>query len=301
MSLLSGDLTTPQRAAIWMANAPTIPSPILSQLITSMTALIYSKLNRARLYSQTFTRVFDGLGNMQIILPDWPVTSISAVQQGQALVSPSVLPTPGSSQPSGTNPGYGYRYVPWTGNLPGDPTVLEFVGGYFYVKPQNVKVTYQAGYLIENEAAVVPITPFQITVQQPMGVWSRDNGVTYANGTPLVPVKTITAIGQYIPPTDATPGQYTFGAADTAADVLISYSFVPADLEEACIQMVAERYSYRSRIGEISKSLGGQETIRFSRGNSGPPWGKTSSLPPEVMDLIWPYISVIPPAIGAPL
>ena len=301
MSLLGGDLTTPQRVATWMANAPALPSPIVSQLIGSMTALIYNKLNRSRLYSQTFTRTFDGVGNMQIVLPDWPVTSIVALQQGQALVPASVLPAPSSPQPAGTNPGYGYRYVPWAGNLPGDPAVIEFVGGYFYTRAQNVKITYQAGYLVSNEPWTVPTTPFQVTVQQQLGIWCRDNGVTYADGTPLTAVTTITAAGQYIAPVDASPGVYTFGTADANADVLISYSFIPADLEEACIQMVAERYSYRTRIGELSKSLGGQETIRFVRGGPGRPWSGMSSLPPEVLDLIWPYASVTPPAIGAPV
>jgi hypothetical protein len=83
--------------------------------------------------------------------------------------------------------------------------------------------------------------------------------------------------------------------------ILLSYSFVPADLEEATIQMVAERYAYRSRIGEIMKSLGGQETIRYQRGAMGPPWSYENSLPPEVNDLISPYVSVLPPVIGAPV
>jgi hypothetical protein len=65
--------------------------------------------------------------------------------------------------------------------------------------------------------------------------------------------------------------------------------------------MVVERYSYRGRVGDISKSLGGQETIRYMRGNSGRPWNTSSSLPPEVMDMIQPYISVLPPTIGSPL
>jgi hypothetical protein len=64
---------------------------------------------------------------------------------------------------------------------------------------------------------------------------------------------------------------------------------------------VAERYAYRSRVGDISKSLGGQETMQFFRGNTGRPWSRTASLPPEVMDLINPYINVLPPTIGAPV
>lgn len=293
MTLLSGDLTTPNRVATWMASAPTLPSNIINQLITSMTALIYGKLNRARLYSQIFTRVFDGVGNMQLVLPDWPVTAVKTLQQGSQLIQPSAL---------SSSPGYGYRFIPWSGNLPGDPSVIEFVGGYFYTKPQNVQVVYQAGYLIQNEIASVPTSvAYTITVQQPLGLWCRDNGVSYVNGAALVPVLSTPTQGQYIPPTDTAPGLYTFSSTDAGAALSISYSFIPADLEEACIQMIAERYSYRGRIGEISKSLGGQETIRFLRGSSGAPYGSTSALPPEVMDLINPYISVIYPAIGAPL
>ena len=302
MTLLAGDLTTPQRVAIWMANPPTLPSAILNQLITSMTALIYSKLNRARLYSQTFTRTFDGVGTMQLVLPDWPVTSITSIYQGQHLIPYSVIVPQGTAQPTNTTACYGYRFVPWSGYLPGDPVVVEFANGYFWPGAQTIKATYVAGYLISNESQVVPATsPYTITVMQQQGIWCRDNGVTYANGNALTPVSASPSVGQYIPPPDSSPGLYTFSAADANASLLISYSFIPADIEEAVIQMVAERYSYRTRIGELSKSLGGQETVRFMRGGTGQPYNTTSALPPEVMDLISPYISVIPPAIGAPV
>lgn len=292
MTLFAGDLTTPQRASVWMSSPPTLPSPILSQLIASMSSLIYSKLNRARTYSQLFTRTFDGVGNMQLVLPDYPVTSVISVYNGQMLVPSSVLIAQGETQPQGTQSYYGYRFIPWNGEGPGINAVLDYIGGVF-VGAQGVKVTYRAGYLVQNEGWVVPIgTPPTITVLQPEGVWCRDNGIVYASsGVALVPVASAPTVGQYIPPLDATPGLYTFNAADTEEALLISYSFIPAALEEACIQMVAERYSYRGRVGEISKSLGGQETMRYMR----------SGLPPEVMALIQDYISVVYPAIGSPL
>lgn len=303
MSLFSGDLTTPQRCGIWLGSSPTLPSPILSQLITSMSMMIYSKLNRAKLYSQTFTRFFDGVGSMQLVLPDYPVTSITNVQVGQTAIQYSYIAPAGQAQPAGTSPIAGYRWIPWRGDLPGDPCVIEMAGTWFYMGPQNIQVSYTAGYLIKNEAWTIPaLAPWQVTVLQPSGIWCRDNGVTYAaTGLPLTPVSTITASGQYIPPSDATPGLYTFGTADANAAILISYSFIPADLEEACNQMVAERYYYRNRIGEMMKSLGGQETIRYALGNMGPPYNAYNNLPPGVMDLLQPYISVLPPAIGSPV
>jgi len=181
--------------------------------------------------------------------------------------------------------------------------VLEFAGGYFPLGPQNTKVTYTAGYLVQSEPQTVPAAPgpYTVTVLQQQGIWSRDNGVVYAaTGVALTPVTTLTGAGQYIVGPDSTPGLYTFDSADAGAALLISYSFIPASLEEACIQMVAERYSYRSRIGEISKSLGGQETVRFMRGGGGGPY-TIGGLPPEVIDLISDYISVLPPLIGAPV
>ena len=298
MSLFGGDLTTPARVTTWLANPPTLPSAIINQLITSMSTTIVSKLNRGRLYSRSITRTFDGVGNAQLLLPDYPVTGVSTVQVGQSLVRQSVLVPSGVTQPQNTSPGYGYRFVAWNGDLPGDPSMLEFASGFFGYGPQVVQVTYQAGYLIQNEPGTVPGTgPYTVTTGQPLGIWCRDNGVMYADGTLLTSVTTLTGAGQYIPPPDATPGLYTFDIADAGANILISYSFVPADLEEATIQMVAERMSYRNRVGELSKSLGGQETVSFLRGGR----SKIPGLPPEVGDMVWPYVSVIAPAIGAPV
>lgn len=300
MSLASGDLTTPARFGIWYPGLSSPNIPIVAQLISSVSAMIYSRLNRARLYSQTFSRTFDGVGTYQIVLPDYPVTSIASVQRGAQLIQPYLLPSPVTGLPIPTF-GYGYRIVLWEGNLPGQPAIIELVNGGFGYTPQNIKVVYQAGYVELNEAQTVPnSSPHEITVLQPQGVWCRDNGVVYAaTGVALTAVASNPTQGQYVAPSDASPGLYVFSSSDSNSAVLISYSFIPADLEEACIQMVAERYSYRSRIGELDKVLGGQETIRYLRG--GGPRSAFHDLPPEVEGLIWPYVSVVPPAIGAPV
>ena len=302
MSLFAGDLTTPARVQTWIPELTPASNTIIAQLISSMSSMIYSKLNRARLYSQPFSRVIEGVGNYQLMLPDWPVTAIAQVQNGAVNIPAAPLPVVSGSTVTTNGPGWGYRWVPWNGNLPGDPTMLEFLNGTFRSGVQNIKVQYTAGYLEANEPATVPAAtgPYTVTVLQPQGIWCRDNGVTYAaTGVALVPVKTLTGAGQYIIPPDTAPGLYTFDSADASASLLVSYSFVPADLEEACIQMVAERYSYRSRVGVDAKSLGGQETMHYLRGGRG--MQMFPSLPPEVEGLIWPYVSTLPPPIGAPL
>lgn len=305
MSLFAGDLTTPTLAVEW-AGTGDPASPAIALMVSSQSRAILSKLNRIRLYSQLVSRTLDGVGTYQMLLPDYPVTSLVSVQVGNAIIPQANLPpAPGNFALPVSTFGYGIRFTPWGGDLPGEASMLEFVNGYFPYGAQNVIVKYNAGYLVSAEADSVPAAgPYTITVQQPQGIWCRDNGVTYAStGVALTPVTTLTGVaGQYTIGPDDTPGLYTFNAADASAALLFNYSFVPADLTDACNQMVAERLSYRGRIGQISKSLGGQETIKFMRGGGAYYPGKVfPDLPPEVAGAIWPYVSVTPPAIGAPV
>ena len=90
------------------------------------------------------------------------------------------------------------------------------------------------------------------------------------------------ATGQYIAPTSSNCF-YQFAAGDVNAAVLISYSYVPADIEDACINIVGERYSYKSRPGLVSKSLGGQETMSYSQ----------KDMPDYITTMLQPYKRVI--------
>ncbi len=301
MSLSSGDLTTPQRVANWMASPPNLPNAAISQIITSMSKSVLSKLSRSSFLSQTFTRTADGVGNYQLVLPDYPVTGITSVQMGAVSLQLYPLPNP-VTQVNNISFGYGYRFIPWAGNLPGEPCVLEFVNGAFCAGVQNIKVVYTAGYLISNEAQTVPSSGGAVTATQPNGICAKDAGVTYAvSGVALTPVASAPGLGQYIPPQDSNPGVYTFSSADANAAVLLNYSFIPADVEDAVIQLVVERLVYRTRIGIISQSLGGQESVRFLRGGGGRGYDPLADVPPEVRSLLSPYVNVVPPWLGAPI
>ena len=70
--------------------------------------------------------------------------------------------------------------------------------------------------------------------------------LTAVTGTP--------AAGQY----NVSGGVYTFAAADAGANVLISYGFIPAAINNACIEWVAERYRYRTRVGQSRRPSAGR-------------------------------------------
>jgi hypothetical protein len=61
-----------------------------------------------------------------------------------------------------------------------------------------------------------------------------------------------------------TGGTYTFAAADAGASVLMSYGFIPAAINNACIEWVAERYRYRTRVGQSAQTVSGQMTAAYS-------------------------------------
>lgn len=127
---------------------------------------------------------------------------------------------------------------------------------------QNVLVDYTAGYAVQNESATVPAAGpyYNVSAAAPFGPWASDDGVAYANGTVMTAVAGTPGAGQY----NVSAGTYTFAAADAGAAVLISYGFIPAAINNACIEWVAERYRYRTRVGQSAQTVAGQQTASYS-------------------------------------
>jgi hypothetical protein len=202
------------------------------------------------------------------MLRHWPVVSVALVTVDDITI-PALTGLPGS----------GYVLEPWNGFPPGRPQAVS-LRGYAYGKGfSNVSITYTAGYVINNEPQTVPLSGYSVSVNAPFGAWGMDQGVTYASGTMMTPVSANPAQGQYA----VSAGTYTFSSADAGANVLISYSYVPTDVGHACMELVGERYRYKGRIGETSKSLGGQETMAFSQ----------KDMPDFIRTLLQPYRRII--------
>ena len=273
-----------------MNNAPS--DTVLRALITRISAHIRAILNRNVLVPRTYVQQFSGQSTRQLVLPEYPLLVLtSLVIDG---VTVSIAPQPGPDITSS----FGYRFQPWNGVPPGMPGVLDLTGLSFIRGLQNVVATYTAGYQVTAEAQTVPAGPSpSITPFAPYGSWATDQGVVNAttgvaftatsSGTPTV--------GQYQPPApdiDTPRSTYLFNTADANTPVLLSYGFIPADLEQVAIEIIAERAAYRSRVGMHSQSLAGQETMAFY---------DTSGIPAYAAEMLRPYESVLPPAIGAPV
>jgi hypothetical protein len=249
---------------------------LLGGLITQVSRATLAYLDRAAILPATYVETRDGGNDSEMMLRQWPATAISALSiDGVAIAAAPPLIAGGPRQ-SG--------YVLEAADLapPGHMQRLALRGKIFSYGIQNVTITYNAGYQVTAEVASVPAsTPYEILAQAPYGDWASDAGVAYANGTPLTAVGATPSAGQY----SVAEGTYTFAAADAGAAVALTYGYVPADLCFAAMDWVAELYSYRGRIGQQSKSLGGQETISFI----------VKDVPAMVAAALQPYHRVVQP------
>lgn len=275
--MAANDLCRLADVKAWLGRTDTNSDAVLTALVARASRQILSYLQRSAILPRTVTEIRDGTAGRFLMLRQWPVLSVtSLVVAGQTI--PPIPPGGAFIRP-------GWVLEPWDGTPPGRAQEIVLCGYYFGYpgagKTQNTQVVYRAGYQVTDEAQTVAIGI--ALVNAPYGAWASDAGVTYADGTALALVAGAPAIGQY-QLTPGTPGSYTFNTGDNGAVVLISYGFVPADLADACIELVSERFRYAQRIGETTHSLGGNETVSFDN----------ARFTPLVAALLQPYRNLLP-------
>lgn len=276
--MASGDLATLPDARAWCGVTGNVNADddLLRRLISAASRIILAYLARETVALRSATERYDGNGRERLLLRCWPAHSITSLSIDGAVIAAASL---ASASPSG------HALESWSGFPPGTRQRVDLFGGNLFSKGrQNVAITYLTGYGIVGEAATIP-SDGKVTVAVPHGPWASDFGVTFATGAPMVAVAagSTPSAGQYAIAAD-TPGQYQFAVADATAAVLISYGYVPHDLYQACVELVAERYKYKDRIGQASKALGGQETASFS----------LKDLSDAIRMMLNPYRNVVP-------
>lgn len=244
----------------WLGDtASTGDDATLTRLIQQASRFILNYIQWSSMFKTSVTEIKDGLGSPATMLGQWPVTSVQSVVVGTQTISAApALPAVGP----------GYVLDAWNGFAPGQAQALQIIGGYFPPGFGNLQINYTAGFFITGEAHTTSCAacagddsvPVIATVDAPKGSWGRDDGVTLANGTPLTLVTGAPGWMEY----NVSAGVYTFNYGQEQTDVLISYSYIPPEIEEACIEIVGERFRYSKRIGQQSVSAAGQITTSFS-------------------------------------
>lgn len=250
----SFDLVSLADVKRWLDITGTEDDVLLGQLITQISRAILNVIDRPAILPQDYTDTYDGGNETSVVIRQWPVIRISSCTVDGAAIPPA--PPLGES----TSAQAGYVLERCDKAPPGTMQRLSLRGFVFARGIQNVVLGYNAGYQISGEELAVPATPpYSVSATAPYGAWASDGGVFYPNGVPLTAVSGPLSAGLY----SVADGTYAFAQADAGLAVLATYGYVPADLASCCMDWVAERYAYRSRIGQQSKSLGGQETVAF--------------------------------------
>lgn len=272
----SFDLVTLADLKSWLEVEGTQDDDLLSLLISQVSRAILSFLDRPSILPTTYTDVIDGGNDSSVMLRYWPVNAIaSCTVDGVAMppAPPFVAGAPAQR---------GYILDVADAAPPGRMQRLSLRYGLFHEGLQNVIISYFAGYQVGNEAAVVPaVPPFTITALASYGAFASDGGVAYVDGAALTPVASNPSAGQYA----VAGGVYTFAVADAGAAVTLTYGYTPHDLALAAKEWASERYAYHARIGQASKSLGGQETVSFI----------VKDIPDFVARILQPYRRVVMP------
>jgi hypothetical protein len=87
------------------------------------------------------------------------------------------------------------------------------------------------------------------------------------DGLPIPAASSVGAAGYTFGATQLSVCGYRFtrGVQNVVVSYMAGYAVTPPDVAQACIELVALRYRERTRIGEISRSLGGAETVAYSQ------------------------------------
>jgi hypothetical protein len=230
----------------------TASDSVLLRIINSASQFALSYLNRDGFAAQEFTQNFRGNGKDTMLLRNWPVISIRSVGVNGSAKTASAMGNAGM-------PGSGY----FVSDFRDGPQSINLVGDYFY-KGTYCQVVYRAGYeatssytiAADDEGNPLPYTP------DDQGQWTKNFGVISAGGITYVQVDDDPVAGQY---TVDEWGVYGFAKDDVGVTVLVDYSFVPWDLSQAVLEMIGETFRRKDRIGVLSKTLAGQETVTFDR------------------------------------
>lgn len=247
-------LTTLAAVKDWLDISSDKSDTALIRLIQSASQFTLNYMSRDCFGVRTYTQNFRGTGKSYTMVRNWPIVSVSSVGIAGRLMVPSVLGVGGL-------PSSGYTIS----DARSAPQIIEVYGDAFYQGAPS-QIIYDAGYRTSQSTKIPastfdPATSYAVITPTKSGQWLKDLGVTI-NNVAATKVDANPTVGQY---TVGEWGDYTFNVADTNKTAVISYDYAPADVAQAVTELIGEWYRRKDRIGLLSKTLGGQETVTFSQ------------------------------------
>jgi hypothetical protein len=125
----------------------------------------------------------------------------------------------------------------------------------------TLTLAYEGGEYLSEPATVPAGSPYTVQASQSDGTFQSDVGVKDASGTAFTKVASAPAVSQY---TVNATGLYTFNSANASAALTLSYAYLPAEVEDCVIEMVAYKFRKRERLDQVSANVGGQ-SVFFNR------------------------------------
>lgn len=271
------ELTTLDHVKAWLAidDPNTDVDDYLMRLIQSASQFALNYIQRDSMAATVYNEIYDGYGKGFMVLRQYPAIDVISL-------SFNGVPVPEATGNGITNP-FVNGYVLEEPKVSPAQQRLSLFGRVYPHQRSSVYVSYRAGYLKSNESHTIT-NNYGVLEFQTNSVWLEDDGVKLSNGTALTRVYVApAAVGpmQYCVDDD---GVYSFNVAQNNAVVLVSYSYVPPDVEQAVWELVGERYRAQDRIGLNSKTLGGQETVSYD----------VRAMSPYIRELLNPYKRVVP-------
>ena len=259
-------LTTLAAVKDWLDITNDDSDASLTRLIDAASQFVLNWVGWPSFGVREYTVNFRGNGRAYTILNQWPVQSVTSVGIGGSFVSASVAGNAGL-------PGNGY----YVSDRRFGPQQL-MLQGYGFWNGAPSQVIYHAGFQT-TQVTEIPTTPFQITPNTD-GQWIAGIEVEI-DGIDAVQVTGTPNTGEY--QLDEW-GTYTFAAADVGKAATITYDYAPWDVSFAVQELIGEWYKRKDRIGLLSKTLGGQETVTFSQKDMGD----------SIRSTLQPYVNVVP-------
>jgi len=106
------------------------------------------------------------------------------------------------------------------------------------------------------------------------------------DGKPILPASDFTSPGYRFSPTSLVLNGYIFSKGLQNIEITYTAGFkeVPADIEQAVIELIGLRYKERDRIGQQSKNMANGETVTYM----------IKDFPDDVLTLLKNYKKVVP-------